>query len=161
MATAETYVALKRFRLDLSADTVVYEHRVVPPYFYLLLAGRVVFEVLGDDGVRRPVGEVQPGEPFGVTAAFSGRPTSAIARTTARSTVIAVPINAAVDALRAAPEFGVTLLRYLSRQAVGLATFDSELDDIPSDSAVAPVADSVVASDAPSASGDPLGKFNE
>ena len=81
-APIETYPALRRFRLDLPPDATVYEQGTVPAFFYLLLAGRVVFEVLDASGSRTVVDEVLPGGTFGVVGAFSGRSTSAAARTT-------------------------------------------------------------------------------
>lgn len=127
---ADGYSTLKRYCIELAADAVVYEQGVVPPYFYLLLAGRVVFEVADGLGGRSVVGEVQPGEPFGVVAAFSGRPTSAAARTAARCTVIAVPVNAAAEAFRTAPELSIALIRQLVRRPLSSHTAAADPDAI-------------------------------
>lgn len=115
-APAETYPALKRYRLELPADALVYEQGTVPAFFYMLLSGRVVFEVVDALGTRSVVDEVQPGGLLGVVSAFSGRPTSAAARTAARTLLLAVPVSAAAEVFRLAPEFAVAIVRQFANQ---------------------------------------------
>jgi uncharacterized protein len=115
-APVETYPALRRFRLDLPPDATVYEQGTIPAFFYLLLTGRVVFEVLDATGSRTVGDEVLPGGTFGVVGAFSGRSTSAAARTTARTQLLAIPVSAAVEAFRQAPEFAVAVVKQFANQ---------------------------------------------
>lgn len=134
------YPALARYRLELPGDAVVHEAGVVPPFFYMVLAGSVTLEVVDAQGVAATVGEVHPGGVLAVMSVFSDRPTEMRARTVGRSALLAMPLAAAPAAFRLAPDFAVAIIRELamghgataatgSRRALGPAAAPPPVDD--------------------------------
>ena len=165
-APVETYPALKRYRLELPPDATVYEQGTVPAFFYLLLSGRVVFEVLDALGARVAVDEVLPGGVLGIVAAFSGRPTSAAARAAARTVLLAVPVTSAAEAFRQAPEFAIAIIRQFANQPRNARS--SATPTNPDELAIEPEADPLLQLVAPGGEEDPApygtrleGGFNE
>lgn len=105
-----SYRKLGQFARRYPPKSVVYEQGSVPEHCYLVLKGRIDFEVVGDDGSPQVVGSVAPGEPLGHVAFFTGRPTSALARVAEESVLLAIERGDLPEAINRAPELAITLI---------------------------------------------------
>jgi uncharacterized protein len=99
-----------RYGRRVDPGTLVYGQGAVTREFYLVLAGRVVFEVIDTTGARAVVHEARPGDCFGHVGAFSGRPTSAAATAAEPSVILAVPVDEAEAAFRIAPQLAIAVI---------------------------------------------------
>ncbi|MEI7924970.1 MAG: DUF2225 domain-containing protein [Chloroflexota bacterium] len=107
----ESYSRLAHFSVRLASGATLYEQGTVPDRCYVVLRGQVAFEVLDHAGERSVVGQAGEGELVGHVAAFTGRPTSAMARADGGTVVIAIPFADLPNAFRLAPELALELLR--------------------------------------------------
>lgn len=126
----EEHPALHRFRRELQAGATVYEQGTVLPEFFVLVSGRVVFEVLDALGARTTVGEVLAGGTFGLVSAFAGRPTSAAARTVTRTELLAVPVVEAVEAFGEVPELAVAIICQFAEERLAPPIAAPNLDEV-------------------------------
>lgn len=127
---SEQHSALHRFRQDLPPGATVYEQGTVPPTFFVLVSGRVVFEVLDSLGARTTVGEVLAGGAFGLVSAFAQHPTSAAARTIARTELLAIPVGEAAEAFRQVPELAVAIIRQFAEERLAPPVAAPNVDEI-------------------------------
>jgi len=95
----------------MADGATVYEQGAVPDRCYVVLRGSVRFEALDASGEPREVSRAGAGDLVGHVAAFTGRPTSATARTAGDTFLIAVPFPELPNAFRIAPELAIELLR--------------------------------------------------
>lgn len=113
----DSYVLLaRRYERRVTAGQTVYEQGAVPTHFFVVISGRIAFEVVDATGARRVVREALPGESVGVVAAFSERPTSASSVAAEDSVLLAVPVDQSVDAFRASPELALRMIEELAAQ---------------------------------------------
>ena len=56
-------------RAEFAADKVVFEKEAAADYFYLVIRGRLVLEVPGNEGQWQAVQAIEPGEVVGVVVA--------------------------------------------------------------------------------------------
>lgn len=127
---SEQHPALHRFQQELPPGATVYEQGTVSPAFFVVVSGRVVFEVLDSLGARTTVGEVLAGGAFGLVSAFAQHPTSAAARTTARTELLAIPAGDAAEAFRQVPELAVALLRQFAEERLAPPSAAPNVDEI-------------------------------
>ncbi len=127
---ADEHASLQRFRQEYQPGATVYEQGTNPAEFFVLASGRVVFEVLDSLGARTTVGEVLAGGVFGLVSAFSGRPTSAAARTAAKSEVLAIPVSEAAEAFRNAPELAVRIVRQFANERLAPPSAAPNVDEV-------------------------------
>ena len=101
--------------LNLSHDDgtgyVVSQTITVPDRCYVVVRGCVAFEALTPSGEMSIVSRAGDGELVGHVAAFTGRSTSATARTEGETLLIAIPFDELPNAFRLAPELALELLR--------------------------------------------------
>lgn len=126
----EEHPALHRFRRELPPGATVYEQGTVLPEFFVLISGRVVFEVLDALGARTTVGEVLAGGAFGLVSAFAGRPTSAAARTVSRTELLAVPVVEAVEAFGEVPELAVAIICQFAEERLAPPNAAPNIDEV-------------------------------
>jgi len=107
----DSYGRLAPYAHRHASGAVVYEQGAALDRFFVVLRGRVDFEVVSESGDTEVVAEAYPGDLAGHVAAFTGRPTSATARTFGESVILAVPMDRAIDVFREAPELAMLLVR--------------------------------------------------
>ncbi|MEZ4502253.1 MAG: DUF2225 domain-containing protein [Dehalococcoidia bacterium] len=105
---------IERFARRVDPGTLVYGQGAVTREFYLVLSGRIVFEVIDSAGSRAVVHEAGPGDCFGHVGAFSGRPTSAAATAAEPTVILAVGVNEAEAAFRLAPRLALDVIEQLT-----------------------------------------------
>lgn len=107
----DSYGRLASYAHRHAAGVVVYEQGASLDRFFVVLRGRLDFEVVAESGDTEVVAQAFPGDLAGHVAAFTGRPTSASARASGESVILAVPVDRAIDAFREAPELALLLVR--------------------------------------------------
>lgn len=107
-------VLQRRYEWRLPAGAPIYDQGANTGHFYLVLEGRVVFEVIDAAGARAVVHEALPGHALGVVSAFTGRPTSAAASAGDPSVVLAIPVEEAPEAFRTSPELAIEIIEQLA-----------------------------------------------
>lgn len=107
----DSYGRLASFAHRYAPGAAVYEQGASLDRFFVVLRGRLDFEVVAEDGDPEVVAQAWPGDVAGHVAAFTGRPTSATARASGESVVISVPVDRALEVFREAPEIAMLLIR--------------------------------------------------
>jgi uncharacterized protein (DUF2225 family) len=111
----------QRYRLDLPAGAVLYEQGSALRQFYVVLSGRIAFEAAGPAGAASEVQAAPAGATVGVVSAFTQRPTSAAARASEASSLLAIPVEDAEAAFQTAPALAVGIIRELAGRGGGRA----------------------------------------
>lgn len=107
----DSYGRLASYAHRHASGAVVYEQGAWLDRFFVVLRGRLDFEVVAESGETEVVAQAFPGDLAGHVSAFTGRPTSATARTSGESVILSVPMDRAIDAFREAPELAMLLVR--------------------------------------------------
>lgn len=128
----DSYGRLASYAHRHASGAVVYEQGASLDRFFVVLRGRVDFEVVSESGETAVVAQAFPGDLAGHVAAFTGRPTSAAARASGESVILAVPVERAIDAFREAPELAMLLVRsFAEPDRPRQAPVDVELPPVP------------------------------
>lgn len=128
----ESYGRLASYAHRHASGAVVYEQGASLDRFFVVLRGRVDFEVVAESGETEIVAQAFPGDLAGHVAAFTGRPTSATARVFGESVILSVPVDRAIDAFREAPELAMLLIRsFAEPDRARQAPADVELPPVP------------------------------
>lgn len=129
VADAEGLSRLTRFAERIPNGRLIYDQGETPDRIFVVLRGRLQFEVVGDDGAVTVVGGVEAGQMAGHIAAMNARPTSAAARAMDDAILLAIPLTALAEAFQDAPGLAVQLSEAL--KAVGRAGRASDVVAIP------------------------------
>lgn len=108
-ADADGLGRLTRFAERVPNGRLIYDQGEVPERIFVVLRGRLQFEVIGDEGNVSVVGEVGAGQMAGHIAAMNARPTSAAARAMDDAILLAIPLSALAEAFQEVPGLVVQL----------------------------------------------------
>lgn len=95
--------------------------------FYVVLSGRVKIFKLSPDGKEQILHLIEPGEPFGEVAVFTGRSYPAFAAATSKTTALFVPRDAFIELIKNDPLLALNMLAVLSRR---LRQFTQLVEDL-------------------------------
>jgi CRP-like cAMP-binding protein len=119
---------MSRYGRRVDAGTLIYPQGEICESLYVVVRGRIVFEVVDASGARAAVHEARPGDCFGHVSAFSARPTSAAATAAETTVLLAIPESQAETAFRNAPKLAVLMMRQFALSS-GTRRRASGLDD--------------------------------
>lgn len=130
----------RRYEWRLDAGAPVYDQGAQTGHFYLVIEGRIIFEVVDAAGLRSVVHEANAGDTLGVISAFTDRPTSAAASAGDPTVLLAIPVAEAVEAFRASPELAIEVIEQLANEGQRRARQVTDSVDDPASNAQPPVA---------------------
>ncbi len=142
----DSYGRLASYAHRFAAGTAVYEQGSTLDRCFVVLRGRLDFEVVSESGDPEVVAHVPPGGVAGHVAAFTGRPTSAAARAATDSVILVIPVDRVLEVFREAPELALLLVRSFADPERARQTLDAveDADDAPAPEPAAPAAEAEV-----------------
>jgi CRP-like cAMP-binding protein len=109
--------------VTLSEGTMIFEENQPATALYLLMEGSVTLCIMaGSEGDKKPshlhVGDINPGEPFGISAMLAGETYTSCAQATAKSRVLKVDADELKKLMAAKPSLGYCLVQQMGKAAL-------------------------------------------